>query len=118
MADNHLNLITGRTTPQGIGVALGKEEEGYRRAVQLVELNPADMARLGLQDGDPVRLISKHGVAEAFCRPGNLPAGLAFMPYGPVANQLTGAETQASGMMDSRGLEVRLELNLNQRENG
>jgi len=118
MADNTFTLITGRSGPQGMGVSLGKEGVAYREAVQRVELNPADMERLGLQEGDPVRLTSRHGAAEAYCRPGNLPAGLAFMAFGPVANQLTGAETQASGMPEARGLEVRLEPVPNRRGSG
>ncbi|NPV76291.1 MAG: protein fwdD [Anaerolineae bacterium] len=115
MADNTFTLITGRSGAQGTGISWGKEGEGYREAVQLVELNPADMECLGLQEGDAVRLISRYGATEALCRPGNLPTGLAFMAFGPVANQLTGAETRASGMPDTRGFEVRLEPVLNRR---
>jgi formylmethanofuran dehydrogenase subunit D len=109
MPDAKLTLITGRSTPQGTGISAGKDSAEYQVATTVLELSPADMARLGLHDGDTVRLRTRHGEATVKCRPENLPEGLAFMAFGPATSQLVGGETHASGMPDTKGFEVELE---------
>lgn len=109
MDKNSILLITGRTINQGKGVSLGKEKDEYRTATNQVELSPADMLRLGIMDGDPVKLISKHGEIIVNCKTGNLSPGLAFIAFGPPCGYLIGAETQASGMPDSKGFEIEVE---------
>jgi len=66
------------------------------------------MARLGLQEGDQVRVRSAHGEAVAACHEADLPQGMAFMAFGPVTSLIIGDETQASGMPDSKGVAIEL----------
>jgi len=103
-----LKLITGRSTKQGIGISTGKECAGYREAISFVELNQSDMARLGLSNGDQVRLSTQFGAAEVKCCSAEIPVGLAFMAFGPVCNRLIGGETYASGMPDSKHVDVEV----------
>jgi formylmethanofuran dehydrogenase subunit D len=109
MLNSGLVLITGRSTRQGTGISIGKEQENYRTATTVLELNPADMARLELSDGDTVRLKTRHGEVTVKCRCENLPEGVAFMAFGPATSQLVGGETHATGMPDSKGFEFELE---------
>lgn len=109
MPDGKLTLITGRSTRQGTGVSTGKELAEYREATTVLELSPADMARLGLREGDAVRLRTRHGEATAKCHQEELPEGLAFMAFGPTTGRLIGSETHASGMPNSKGFEVEIE---------
>ena len=101
-----LTLITGRSTKQGTGISSGKERPDYREATGVVELNPADMERLGLRDGSMVVLKTEFGAAEVKCRRVDVPEGLAFMAFGSACNQLIGIETCASGMPDSKHVQV------------
>jgi len=109
MPDGKLVLITGRSTKQGTGISIGKELAEYQEATTVLELSQADMARFGLHEGDTVKLKSQFGEATVKCRPENLPDGMAFMAFGSVINQLVGNETYASGMPDTKGLEIELE---------
>jgi formylmethanofuran dehydrogenase subunit D len=104
-----LMLITGRSTKQGTGISTGKERAGYREAISVVELNHADLVRLGLSKGDHVRLSTRFGAAEVKCSSAEIPEGLAFMAFGPVCNRLIGGETYASGMPDSKHVDVEIE---------
>jgi formylmethanofuran dehydrogenase subunit D len=110
MAKLVLILVTGRSIKQGTGVSTGKEGSEYREATGALELSPADMARAGLGDGDPVRMQSEFGTANVRCRQSDVPEGLAFMAFGSACNQLIGSETDASGMPDSK--HVRIEITL------
>ncbi len=109
MPDGKLTLITGRSTNQGTGISIGKGRAEYREATTVLDLSPADMARLGLGEGDTVRLRTRYGEATARCHRQELPEGLAFLAFGPTAGRLIGGETHASGMPDSKGFEVELE---------
>lgn len=104
-----LVLIAGRSLKQGTGMNMGKESAEYRQAVATLEMNRQDMARLGLQDGEAVRLKTVYGEAIAQGQGANLPEGLAFIAYGPVSSELMGEETHASGMPNSKGFEVEVE---------
>ena len=108
MTSLRLILITGRSTKQGTGISDGKEGCDYREATSVVLLNQSDMERSGLNDGDPVRLTAEFGAADVECRHGDLPEGLAFIAFGPACNRLIGGETYASGMPDSKHVEVEL----------
>ena len=104
-----LMLITGRSTKQGTGISSGKERAEYRDATNQVELNSSDMERAKISDGDPVRLKSEFGTADVKCRKADIPEGLAFMAFGSACNRLVGGETYASGMPDSKHVEVEIE---------
>ena len=110
MAELRLVLITGRSTKQGTGISIGKDRPEYREATGVIELNQSDMVDLGLRDGDRVRLTTEFGTTDARCRRADIPRGLAFMAFGPVCNRLVGGETYASGMPDSKHLEVEVNM--------
>jgi formylmethanofuran dehydrogenase subunit D len=109
MPDEKLILITGRSTKQGTGISTGKELAEYQQATTVLELSQADMARFGLREGDTVKLKSQFGEAIVKCRPEDLPDGMVFIAFGSTINQLVGDETYASGMPDTKGLEIELE---------
>jgi formylmethanofuran dehydrogenase subunit D len=102
-------VITGRTTKQGEALHIGKESDEYRQATGLVEMGRPDRERLGIEEGQRVRVRTAFGEAELELREGNLPEGMIFVPMGPAANALIGAETRGTGMPDSKGLEAEVE---------
>lgn len=105
-------LIPGRTARQGCGISEGKFGADYQQETHVLLVAAADMERLGLRDGDRVRLTSRAGQVEvpvAAAKRDDLPAGLLFIPYGNVSSQLMDGETHGSGMPTSKGLDVELE---------
>lgn len=102
-------LITGRIAEQEEGLHQGKGSEPYRRATALVEMSPEDMARMGIEDGQIVRVRTTAGQVEVPVRPGALPPGLLFIPMGPVANTLIGTDTESTGMPLFKGLAAKVE---------
>ncbi len=109
MADLILTLITGRSTKQGTGISTGKGHPEYREATSMIELSESDMERAGLKDGDRVRLKTSFGTADVKCHRTDVPERLAFMAFGPACNRLVGGETYASGMPDSKHVQVEIE---------
>ena len=109
MAKLVVTLITGRSTKQGTGISIGKEQPEYREATNAIELCRVDMDRSGLIDGDPARIRSEFGAAEVTCRRGDVPEGLGFMAFGAACNKLIGNETYASGMPDSKNLKIEID---------
>ena len=108
MSEN-FTLVTGRTVKQASGMHKGKLTEAYRRAVTVVEMNPEDMACLGIAEGQVVRLRTSTGQVEAPAHAGALPPKMVFVPMGPVANELIGSETDGTGMPTFKGLAVEVE---------
>lgn len=109
MTEKKLILITGRSTTQGTGISTGKGRDDYQTETSTLQLNATDMERFGLGEGDAVLVKTAFGQALTRCRPGDLPVGLAFMAFGPATSQLSGGETYASGMPDTKGIEIVLE---------
>lgn len=105
-------LIPGRSNKQGTSLNAGKLKDEYRTVTSTVEVNADDMARLGLMDGDRVRLRSAFGEAIVQCKgrkPVDLPAGMLFIAYGPPSSQLMDSDTAGSGMPISKNIEVEIE---------
>ena len=102
-------LITGRTSKQGAALHKGKESKEYHQATGFVELGRADRERLGLKTGQRVRVRTPFGETELELKEGDLPQGMIFVPLGPAANALIGAETHGTGMPDSKGLKAEVE---------
>src|SRR5437762_1242471 len=91
-------LIPGRTAKQGTTLNEGKLSAGYVAETSTLLMNPDDMKRLGLADGDRVRLRTEQGKIELPCqatKPGDLPPGLLFLPYGDQSSRLMGGDTHA-----------------------
>lgn len=107
-----MTLIAGRTMKQGQSLNAGKLKDDYREVTSTGEMNLDDMARLGLKEGDAVRLKTAVGETVVRCKghkPEDLPTGLIFMAYGPPSSQLMGSDTALSGMPLSKNLEVEVE---------
>jgi formylmethanofuran dehydrogenase subunit D len=105
-------LIPGRTAKQGCGISEGKFGETYLSETCRLQVAPQDMQRLGLADGDIVRLTSEFGKIELPVLPAKgdeLPPGLLFIPYGDMSSRLMGSDTHGSGMPTSKGLDVTME---------
>ena len=104
-------LIPGRTSKQGTGLCEGKDKDEYQGEINTLLINPTDMQRLGLVDGDQVRMWNNHGEVVVACRSAKdeCPPGLLFIGYGDKSSRLMHGETHGSGMPDSKGLDVYLE---------
>lgn len=114
MAGSTFILIPGRTSKQGCGISEGKFAAGYQGEIHTLFVAPEDMQRLGLKDGDAVRLSSESGaqveVAIAAAKDDELQPGVLFIPYGDLSSRLMSADTHGSGMPTSKGFDVTLEV--------
>jgi len=107
-------LIPGRTTDQGCGISEGKFQERYQKEINALQVAPGDMDRLGLSEGDRVRLTGEQGQTVEVCvtmaKKDELPEGLLFIAYGNISSQMMAGDTHGSGMPTSKGMEVTMEL--------
>src|ERR1700730_6099271 len=74
-------LIPGRTSRQGTTLNEGKLVGGYVEETHTLFMCPDDMTRLGLKNGDRVRLRAGAAAIEVPCqgaKAGELPPGLLF----------------------------------------
>lgn len=107
-----MTLIAGRSSKQGVSMNTSKLEGEYVEITTTLEMNEADMARLGLKEGDRVRLCSATGETVLRCKSRkaeDLPQGLLFLAYGPSSSQLMGGDTAGTGMPLSKNFEVEVE---------
>ena len=104
-------LIPGRTSKQGTTLNEGKYTEGYQKEINTLKMNPDDMERRGIAEGEEVRMWNEHGSVVVLCSSGKkeLPPGLLFISYGDKSSQLMPGETHGTGMPDSKGLDVQIE---------
>jgi formylmethanofuran dehydrogenase subunit D len=105
-------LIPGRSSKQGTSLNQGKLKDEYREVTSTLEMNQDDMDKIGLVDGDEVRLSNQTGEAIVRClgkKPEDLPTGILFIPYGPSSSQLMASDTAGSGMPLSKHMEVEIE---------
>jgi formylmethanofuran dehydrogenase subunit D len=105
-------LIPGRTSDQGTSLNKGKLKDEYLEVTTRVEMNLDDMIRLGIQEGDRLRLSNHIGEATVVCtgrKPADLPSGLLFIAYGPSSSQLMESDTAGSGMPLSKHMKVCVE---------
>jgi len=105
-------LITGRTISQGEALEKGKLYDAYTNATATCELDPEDMERLGITEGDTVRASTETGeVALKAVKSTQAPhEGIAFIPLGPWANAITGSGTDSTGMPSFKGLRATIEV--------
>ena len=105
-------LIPGRTAAQGTTLNEGKLKEGYVKETSTLFMNPDDMARLGIKNGETVRVRGETGQVEIRAqgaKPGELPSGLLFLPYGDLSSRLMAGDTHGTGMPTSKGMDVVVE---------
>jgi len=104
-------ILTGRTIDQGCRKEIGKVSREYFEAVAVCEMNEEDMKRLGVKDGDHVKVTTRFGsvvlIAKSLKRIGS--SGIAFIPYGLWANQVMGSETDGTGMPLLKGVPAEVE---------
>lgn len=103
-------LIPGRTNKQGVQINVGKDEPAYQEIVTTLTMHAEDMKELGVAAGGSVRIRNDIGEAMFTCKEGNIPRGMLFVPYGPPTCQLMGGGTDGTGMPDSKGWDVEVEL--------
>ena len=79
----HLLLTAGRTLYTSLeGAALHSPDADKLHREEFVELHPADMAALRVDDGAEVTLVTEHGELTLRCKATDRPAeGAAFVPY-------------------------------------
>ncbi|ATW24044.1 hypothetical protein [Candidatus Formimonas warabiya] len=99
-------LITVRTGRQGAAMEKGKLSAEYEEEISSLSLNPEDFAFLKLASDRRAILKSAAGEVPVVCRSAEGPRGLFFLPLGPVANRLIGAETYGTGVPDFKGIPV------------
>ncbi len=106
-----VNLISGRTIGQGVAIEGHKHDEGYIKACGIVELDVSDMKLLHMFPGQTVRVKSAYGevIVRAIKTTQGPHPGLAFIPMGPWANQITNPETYSTGMPSFKGYKVTIE---------
>ena len=106
-------LIPGRSSKQGTSLNAGKLKDEYRTVTSTVEMNENDMQRLGLSQGDAVRLSCATGESVVVCgkprKAADLPDGMLFIPYGPSSSELMESDTAGSGMPLSKQMLVQVE---------
>ncbi|MBT5018257.1 hypothetical protein OAF98_02425 [Planctomicrobium sp.] len=111
MAEQFL-LIPGRTSKQGVTLNEGKYTDGYLVETSTLQVAPEDMTRLGLSNGEEVRIWNDVGsvtVPVITAKGDELPAGLLFISYGDKSCRLMSSETHGTGMPDSKAMDVFLE---------
>src|SRR5260370_18048996 len=77
-------LIPGRTSRQGTTLNESKLTGGYVEEISTLFMCPDDMRRLGLKNGDRVRLRNGAAAVQLPCqnaKAGEFPPGLPFLPY-------------------------------------
>lgn len=107
-------LITGRRGEHYNSGSMTRRTGNLRLvADETVDIEPGDAAALGLNDGDPVRLGSRHGTAVLQARitdevePGQVFAGFHF-PGASVNSLTSGVEDEVTGCPEYKLTAVRL----------
>lgn len=106
-----VTLISGRTIGQGEAMERSKLSQEYTDKTAICELDPKDMAKLGVKEGDSVRATSETGdvVLKAVEATQGPHEGIAFIPLGPWANAITGTGSDSTGMPPFKGIPVKIE---------
>lgn len=106
-----LNLISGRTILQGVAIEGHKHDEGYIKACGIVEMDVKDLKEIHVYPGQNVRVKSAYGevIVRAVKTTQGPHPGLAFIPMGPWANQVTGTNTESTGMPQFKGVPITIE---------
>ncbi len=106
-----VTLISARTIGQGEAMERSKFSLEYTENTAICELDPKDMAELGVKEGDNVRATSETGdvILRAVNATQGPHEGLAFIPLGPWANAITGTGSDSTGMPPFKGISVKIE---------
>jgi len=104
-------LLTGRTLRQGQGKEYGKLSERYWKSVAICELDPDDLKKLGIKEGNLVKIVTEYGsvVVSAMKSMRSPHAGRVFVPYGPWASIIVDPKTHGTGMPSFKGTRATIE---------
>src|SRR6185369_12927134 len=97
MSAKRFNLNASRSSKQGTLINVGKESEEYKTLTNTMTMAAADMAELGLAEGQMAVVRTEFGEAEFKCAAGKIPLGMIFVPYGPPTCKLMGGDTDGTG---------------------
>jgi formylmethanofuran dehydrogenase subunit D len=116
VATINVNLISGRTIQQGVAIESGKEKPSYRTACGIIELDPADLKKLGAWKNTNVRVTSDYGsvIVKAVEATQGPHPGIGFIPMGPWANAVIDPNTYSTGMPTFKGTPVKVEIAINE----
>ncbi len=103
-----IEVISGRTINQGKTVEEKLSEE-YFNAVSYCEINEKDFKKLGLNEGDRVKVKTDFGEVVVFAKVGEVPEGIVFIPMGPYANRVISDDTDGTGMPRFKGVRGSIE---------
>lgn len=102
-------MITGRTIQQGTTVER-KLSAPYADETSTCFMHEFDMMEMGLADRETVRVAGSYGeVVLKAAASEEVAVGTVFVPYGPYANHIIGADTHSTGMPDYKSHEVAVE---------
>lgn len=101
-------LNSSRSSKQGTLINVGKESQEYLDLTNSMKMCAADMAEIGLAEGQMAIVRTEFGEAEFKCEAGKEPEGMIFIAYGPPTCALMGGDTGGTGMPMSKGWEVEV----------
>ncbi len=98
-------LNTGRTIWQGEAIEAGKNLELYKKAAAVIYINKEDMEKLGVKEGDRVKVKNKFGEVVLCVKEAKEknPPETVYIPMGPWANLLVDPDTDSTGMPYLKG---------------
>ena len=108
MSTKKFILNSSRSSKQGTLINVGKDSEEYQNLTNSMQMCAADMAEIGVTEGQMVLIRTEFGEAEFKCESGKEPEGMIFVPYGPPTCKLMGGDTGGTGMPISKGWEVEV----------
>lgn len=104
-------LITGRTISQGTTREGKKKLREYVESTAICELDPEDLGKLGIKEGDTIRIKTNYGtvVVRAKVSTQAPHLGIVFIPLGPWANEVIGSDTDSIGMPSFKSIPAEIE---------
>ena len=106
MAPLKVTLLTGRSLSQGRSKEQGKLSDFYFQSVACCEISDEDLKKIQINPGQNVRIATEHGsvVVKAVTPTQTLNTGVVFMPYSIWATQVSGCDTDGTGMPSYKGV--------------
>ena len=104
-------LITGRTTSQGTARHGKKTQNEYVESAAICELDPEDIEKLKIKEGDTVRIKTNYGAVtvRVVISTQTPHPGIIFIPMGPWANEIIGPDTDSIGMPSFKSIPAEIE---------
>ena len=102
-------LTTGRTLKQGRGMLKGKASDEYLDEISTCTLDQNDLNELRLIDEGFISIKSDYGGVIVKVRKSKYAQkGIAFMPFGLIANILIDSDTDATGMPTLKNIPISI----------